>query len=166
MRMKGSRRKMKTHINALLEKAYGYRKEGKYNEALAALNEAILSPDITVLAFAYWERGRVYECIEKYDMALSDINEAVNLEPDLMDCILYDRISIYQKMGEYALAIRDYTLCVHFFESQPKTGEVYHFICNILEKRGNLYAIIGDLEKAKADYDKAAQIKGLLSAMP
>ena len=43
MWIKGSRRKKKTHINVLLEKAYAYRKIAKYYEALAVLNEAILS---------------------------------------------------------------------------------------------------------------------------
>ena len=62
-------------------------------------------------------------------------------------------------MGKFAFAIRDYTLCMHFFESQPKTEEVYKFICNILENLGNLYAKTGDPEKAKMNYDKAMQIK-------
>ena len=159
MRIKGSQGKKKTHIKGLLEKAYKYRKEGKYKEALAKLNEAILSPDITDLVFAYWERGRIYECMEKYELALSDINKAINLGPDLMECILYDRISIYKKLGEYALAIYDYTLCLNFFKSQPRTKEVYKFICDILENRGNLYAKTGVFEKAKADYDRAAKAK-------
>ena len=42
---------------------------------------------------------------------------------------------------------------------QPKAKEAYKFICGILENRGNLYAKTGYPEKAKVDYDKAAQIR-------
>ena len=149
----------KDDFNELMDKAYKNKAEGNYTEVLAVLNEAIaLYSDSTVIHFAFWERGRIYECLEKYDLALSDINEAIKLEPDLMDCMLYDRISICEKMGEYDLAIRDYISCLNYFENQPKNEKICQFMCSILESRGNLYAKTGNPEKAKADFDRAAQI--------
>jgi tetratricopeptide (TPR) repeat protein len=56
---------------------------------------------------AYTNRGCAYLCLGDYQKAIADINQAIELQPDL-SLAYYDRAGVYYSMGDYDKAINDY----------------------------------------------------------
>jgi Flp pilus assembly protein TadD len=77
--------------------------------ATAACTAAITSGTLHghELAVAYLNRGLLQEKQGQHSDAVSDLNEAIRLDPNFAAAFL-DRGVAYQNMGQYELAVQDY----------------------------------------------------------
>lgn len=122
-----------------------FRREGKFNEAIAAYTNAInLS---TEDAENYYNRGEVYLDLKKYDKAIEDYTKALKLNPK--DDVAYnDRGYCYNELGEYKKAIEDFIKAI---ELDPQDAAAY-------SNRGYAYDELGKYKEAIEDYTKAIEL--------
>jgi tetratricopeptide (TPR) repeat protein len=154
----------------------------KYDEAIAAFNEAIkLYPNY---AEAYVYRGDAYNFGKKnYDKAIADYTEAIRLNPKNGD--YYDRRgNAYSEKKDYERAIADQTKAI---ELEPRNASFYGSRCWAYGNKGDYDKAIADCNQAirldpkdalpyhsrgfaylgKKDYDKAiADFKAALRIAP
>lgn len=122
-----------------------FRRERKFNEAIAAYTNAInLS---TEKAENYYNRGNVYVDLGKYDKAIEDYTKAIELNSQYVTAY-NNRGYAYEELGEHQKAIEDYTKTIEF---DPQYAGAYN-------NRGYTYDSIGEYNKAIADYNKAIDI--------
>jgi tetratricopeptide (TPR) repeat protein len=93
----------------LAEEHYGrgiaYAQNGRYDEAIAELTEAIrLSPK---WAQAYYNRGVIYGHKGNHGLAIADLNDAIRLHPKLA-IAYYGRGCAYWHYGQHAQAEKDF----------------------------------------------------------
>ena len=118
-----------------LRKGYGYLKEGKFNQALDKLNQAIETNPKNHEAL-FW-RARTFILMKQYDDAVADLNDVVKLNPryspayDTLGWVLLDR-------KEYDLSLSNLNKSI---ELKPENGWAYYM-------RGRVYLNKGDLQKA------------------
>lgn len=116
----------------------------QYERAIADLGEAIrLKPS---LARAYCNRALALTQKSEYDKALSDLNTGIEKDSKLPFCH-YARGELYFAKGNYKSAIDDLTIGLRL---QPNVQG--------LTTRGKAYELLGDREKALADYRAALAI--------
>ncbi|WP_048327418.1 tetratricopeptide repeat-containing S1 family peptidase, partial [Crocosphaera watsonii] len=97
----------------------------RYQEALEAINKAI---ELAPRAVFYNNRGIIYKNRQKYDLALSDYNQALTFNPQ--DAVAYNNRGIlYQEQKQYDLALSDYNQALKF---NPQDAVAYY-------NRGLLY---------------------------
>lgn len=58
-------------------------------------------------ASAYFDRHYAWKRLEKLDLALSDINKSIELEPDPIAFL--SRAQVYRQTGDHEKALKDYT---------------------------------------------------------
>jgi TonB family protein len=127
-------------------KAYEYKQE--YDLALSDFDEAIqLHPQELFYAhrsYVYWRKGLL-------DKALDDINLAMKLRPKDSPLIhdYFVRGDIYSDMGEYDLAISDYSEAIRL-----KPYDRYSY-----DQRAKAYRKLGKDDLAAADEAKAKQLE-------
>ena len=115
----------------------------KLNQCLAVVGDA---QRLNVTEACY-NRG-ISRCHEEdYEAAISDFDQALQLNPKLADAY-YNRGLAYTKLGQYQEAIEDYTEAL---EINPNWADAYN-------NRGNAYYKLGNHEKAIADYNQALSI--------
>ncbi|MDB9401354.1 tetratricopeptide repeat protein, partial [Microcystis aeruginosa CS-567/02-A1] len=115
-----------------------------YTEASSVLTEAIKfhpSP------LAYFFRAATYLQSQKLDLALADLNQAIQMSPQYAFAYS-NRGDIYRKQEKWELAIADYTKAI---EINPKLALAYN-------NRGWVYQQQEKWELAIADYTKAVEI--------
>lgn len=79
-------------------------KEGNYQQALQALNQAIAENPSS--ARAYKLRGHVYYAMGNYQQSLTDLDHVVALIPDSANALV-DRAIVYSVIGNHGLALAD-----------------------------------------------------------
>ena len=160
-------------------RGFTYDDMGEYKKALSDYNKAIeLKPDYKT---AYNNRGRTYDKMGEYEKALSDYNRAIELNPD--DETAYNnRGYVYVELGEYEKALSDLNIAS---ELKPDFANPYRHRGTLWKKRKNLekalsfytkaielnpkykeayldraevYRLIGETEKSKADEEIAAKL--------
>ena len=115
----------------------------KLNQCLAVVGD---EQRLNVIEACY-NRG-ISRCHEEdYEAAISDFDQALQLNPNLADAY-YNRGLAYTKLGQYQEAIEDYTEAL---EINPNWADAYN-------NRGNAYYKLGNHEKAIADYNQALSI--------
>ena len=145
--------KLPSHTNAV-EEHLSIPDRGNKNEMGQNINEDILRYTETIRntpdsPTAYFNRGSIYNSINRFDDAITDFNEAIRLKPDFAEA--YNNRGITRKgLGDFERAIKDFTRSIEL--NNPKLHIVYN-------NRGNLYMLRNDLDKAVRDYNKAIQIK-------
>jgi len=95
---------------------------------------------------AYYNRGLVYIKMKKFEQAIKDFSEAIKLKPKSVD-VYCNRGNTNFKLNKMDLAMKDYDAALKI---DPKDADVYY-------NRAVVYLAKGDNEKAKADFQKAAQ---------
>jgi tetratricopeptide (TPR) repeat protein len=122
-----------------------YYNKKDYNKAISDFTEAIrINPSYF---FAYYDRGLSYDHIREYDKAISDYTEAIRLKEDA-DAYCARGWAFYEQR-EYTKAINDYNEAIRL---NPNFALAY-------TDRGTAYQKLGKLDKAKADFAKAAQLQ-------
>lgn len=132
----------------LLQKAIIAKKFGRDEIALEALAEAekLLEKDLSDICQIYRNRAEIYLRQEKYDLAIKDIDSAVEKGFNCKYLVEF-RGDLYQRKGERDKAIENYSLLLD--------GENIYGKKEIYLKRGKLYLQKGENEKAVADFTNA-----------
>ncbi|GCL45813.1 serine protease [Microcystis aeruginosa] len=116
----------------------------RYDEGLAAINQAI---NLAPRAAWYFNRGNLYYNQQKYDLALSDYNKAININPNYAKAYL-NRGNLYINQQKYDLALSDYNQAIKI---NSDFAEAYN-------NRGNLYSDLQKYKLALDDYNQAIKI--------
>ncbi|MEO0598368.1 MAG: tetratricopeptide repeat protein, partial [Chloroflexota bacterium] len=104
--------------SALGKKAYNASRDKNYELAIRYCTEAIaLDP---LYSYAYEQRARRYLDLERYDEAIADYTEVIELDETAL--AYHDRGRAYYRMGEDDLAVDDYTQALVL---QPRRKGVY-----------------------------------------
>jgi len=94
-------------------------KEGKYKEAIDALNKAVeMDPNC---AEAYFNRGLAYGKLGRHEKAIEDFSEAIKLNPNYADAY-YNRAAAYFYLKKYSKTMED---CNEVIEIASPGSEVY-----------------------------------------
>lgn len=95
-------------VTALSNRAWIYMTRGQYDAALQDLNKAVeVSAPSTSAAIARYYRGFTFLRLKNYPLALSDLNEALRLQPNNADYYLA-RGEVQQALESYDAALRDF----------------------------------------------------------
>lgn len=107
----------------------------------------IINADLKV-PVAFNNRGNEYKSMENFDLAIPDLNKAIELKPNYMEphAILGD---IYRQQAKYDLAMTNLNTAISI---DPKSASA-------LVNRGIVYAIIGKRDSARIDFDNAIKFK-------
>ena len=92
-------------------------------------------------------RGNLYAEQGETQLAISDLNRAIQLNPDFADAY-YNRGVLYAKQGESQLALSDYNRAIQL---NPDYAGAYY-------NRGNLYAEQGESQLALSDLNRTIQL--------
>jgi tetratricopeptide (TPR) repeat protein len=118
-----------------------YARLGDYKKAEKDLKCALqANPD---LAPIYCDLGEIYYQLDRYDLAMANFDKSALLDPQ-NEKVFNLRGLVYNAKGEYAAAVRDFSLAIDL-----KPGEVLY--CN----RGVSYTNSGLYEKALSDFNEA-----------
>ncbi len=105
------------------------------------------------LAWAYINRGSVYDYKRDFDRAIRDYNEAIRLDPDA--AVAYqDRAASYRNMGHFDRALADLD---HALRLDPNSAPT-------LMSRGVIYFKLGATARAIVDYDASLKINPKFAA--
>ncbi|MCA2660318.1 MAG: tetratricopeptide repeat protein [Microcystis sp. M049S2] len=116
----------------------------RYDEGLAAITQAI---DLAPRAAWYSNRGNLYYDLQKYELALSDWNKAIDINPNFAKAY-NNRGILYSDLQKYDLALSDYSKAI---DINPNDAGAY-------VNRGVLYSDLQKYDLALSDYSKAIDI--------
>jgi tetratricopeptide (TPR) repeat protein len=166
-------------VDCLSKRAKAYLYAKKPNFAIADANRMIsLDPNN---AEAFHLRGAAHRILEEYHNAISDLDRAISLRPTALSFNL--RGTTYTQMKDYDAAMRDYSEAIRL---DPKRAHTYVNRANVYRRkrdfvralddlsnairldptisaayglRSQVYAAMGRDEEAKADRDRAAELR-------
>jgi tetratricopeptide (TPR) repeat protein len=101
-------------VDTIINDEFIFDTKGALNDFTTAIK---LDPE---LAFAYYNRGKVYDDLKQLDRALSDFNLAIELDEN--DKYILARALIYKDKGELALSLNDFDLAISL---NPENGFAY-----------------------------------------
>jgi tetratricopeptide (TPR) repeat protein len=139
------------YMQAYYFRAYAHQKEGNHRAAINDFNTALtLTQDTNEVAAIYYNRGRVYRDLKRYDDALSDFDQAIQLKPEYT-AVYFSRGLLHHKRKRTDEAIADYTRTIALDEQHARA----HFNRGLLyRKDGNDFLAMKDFEAA-TDIDPA-----------
>jgi tetratricopeptide (TPR) repeat protein len=89
-----------------IQKAREYTEKGKHESAIQELDRAIELD--SKMAIAYSSRGAVRFRMKEYDKAITDLNEAIRLEPEKATSGYYIRGSAWYMKKDYSKGVADF----------------------------------------------------------
>jgi tetratricopeptide (TPR) repeat protein len=99
------------------------------------------------LAWAYTNRGSVYDYKRDFDHAIADLTEAIRLDPDAV--VAYqDRAASYRNTGKFDRAIDDLDQAARLDPNDART----------FMSRGIIYFKVGAVARAILDFDTSLKI--------
>lgn len=122
--------------------AYTHQQLGQTDRAIGVLSEAVrIYPHS---ANSYLRRAAFYEGIGLLKEAVSDVSEAIRIEPVLWrkHHAYHDRVSLYIKLMQFDDALADCNKCIR---AEPKGWTHYRI-------RSEVYKSMGNDEAARCDY--------------
>ena len=131
----------KADLSPFCMRARGFIGQGRIEDALGLYGDVLtLDPNY---ALAYADRGTAYAMMEKFDLALADLERAVAL--DYIDASLYSTAAtIYFQQKQHQKALAYFTKAI---ELDPDYTLAYYNRSNTLYEIGEHEAAIADLEK-------------------
>ncbi len=114
------------------------------NQEKTSREEAPSHPETSV---DYFNRGKAYADKSKYDLAISDFDKAIEIDPKYAEAY-NNRGNAYRGKGEYDRAISDFNKAI---EINPGYAGAYL-------NRGVAYFAKGEYDRAISDYNKAIEI--------
>jgi len=135
--------------NAITYNARGsaYLALGNYEQALDDYTKAT-ELDST-FPHSFYNRGRLLGILQRYDEALEDLQQAIQLAPLEFGYRANGNIGlIYYKMGEYDKALEAFEKSISY--NQDERADIYYF-------RGETYTALENYEAAIADYRAAIE---------
>ncbi len=131
--------------NAYLMRGTAYLSKDEYDPAISDCNKAIeLNPKLFP---AYNQRGLVFYLIGKYDEAVADFTNVINLQSAGVN--LY---AVYANRGTALKAKRQYQLAIADYK---KAVELNHKIPNTLYNLAGTYSLVGKIPQACRSLQKA-----------
>jgi hypothetical protein len=124
-----------------------YARQGKYQQAIADITEAIRI-DPTPRAFRFHSRALAYQGVGDLTRAIADFDEAIRLDPEARSFRFYARANALRDAGQYDRALADYETALKLAPTNA----------SVLVDRGRTYARIGRSEAAKTDFDSALKL--------
>jgi tetratricopeptide (TPR) repeat protein len=140
--------------NAYGVRATAYRHQENFDLAIADDSRAIaLGPDAGVQSVLYFDRGLAQEGKKLYDLALADMNKAIELRANY--AIFHGgRARVYHRMGLEAEALSD----------AEKAASMQPANTGFLETRAEIYEKLGRRDDAVAGYRSVLQIDSAATA--
>lgn len=160
-------------------RGHAYRKHGDYEKALADLARSIkLKPN----AFAYSQRGQIYDAMKNPEQAIIEYTKAIEITPAAERAdYLFNRALTYDDLKKYELALADLTVAIKLSPNDPlnhkwrgiirgKTGDFEAGLkdlnraidlnadANTYYHRGRLYEEMGKQSLAIADASKSIDL--------
>lgn len=99
-------------------------------------------------ARGYFNRGCIYQAMDKDSLAMKDYNYAIKINDNYADAY-YNRGIIYERSMKYKEALDDYNKAV---KQQPS------YLADIYNNRGNVHLALKDSSKALNDYSRVLDI--------
>jgi tetratricopeptide (TPR) repeat protein len=131
---------------ALSDLAFSENANGRCDDAIRDYTEALrVDPN---LAFAYENRGMLYDESGERDKALKDFSEAIQLDPNLYHAFL-GRGLIDMERKDLDQAIEDFSEAARI---DPSSAAAYN-------NRGLAYSYKKDFDRALANFDAAIQLR-------
>lgn len=120
---------------------------------LAEDNKAYRDNDVELLKQSYLNRGSAYLNKRDLDKALSDYNEALNIDKEFLQAY-QGRALVYYLKKEYEKSLLDFNLLISRLDELPDTKTK----AGMLSLRGSVYVEIMEYDKAIVDCQKAQTI--------
>jgi Tfp pilus assembly protein PilF len=132
-------------VDNLLDKGYEQYDQGEFTEAVKSFNTAIeIDPKN---AEAHFLRAMTYQGLALFKLAVADLEKAIVLKTDYAEA--------FQQLGYIYLVGQAPVLAIEAFDKAilltPKVAELYI-------NRGSAQCMLGHLEKAAQDYQKAQKM--------
>ncbi|MDK2127036.1 tetratricopeptide repeat protein [Parachitinimonas caeni] len=133
-------------------RARGFFTKGRVDDALDLYGDILkFSPDD---AMTYADRGTAYAMMQMSDLALSDLNRAIEL--GYTDASIYCTIAtIYLEMGDFSKSLECFKISLEINQKNPFA---YYNRASLYEKMGDFTSAISDLRKVLI-YDPDAKLK-------
>jgi tetratricopeptide (TPR) repeat protein len=129
---------------ALYRRAQLYADKGDIEKALSDYSRII---DINKDMDSYFNRGLLFMAQQKYDMAIIDFSQVIEMAPESIDS-LSNRGSAYLLIGKLDMALNDYSTALGI---DSKDSDLYF-------NRGVVYLRMKEKDKAEEDFKRAASM--------
>ena len=121
--------------------------EGEYDAAFADFNRVLDADDEN--PGAYCGRGRVYHNKGEHELAIADMNRAIELAPDFAEAYFHRASIRATTRDEFAPALADFNMAL---ELGPEDATTYIM-------RGIVLGMLDDDEGAAADFERGVQMQ-------
>jgi len=136
-------------IDDLLVNALTAHNKNRFNEAISQYSRILeLKPSKTILSIIYKHRGMANFACSRYNEAIDDFNNALELDDKSYKAAYYRGV-VHSVIKQYSQAIDDYTLALSI--------NPYQSFC--LFRRGQAYYHIGDYPQALADCENSLALE-------
>ena len=131
----------KLDLSAFCMRARGFLSQGRIDDALGLYGDVLQVDSANVMAYA--DRGTAYAMLKKFDLALSDLEQAFVL--GYQDASAYSTVAtICFELKQFPKALEYFAKAIELDSSYPLT---YYNRSNVLHELGDNEAAIADLEK-------------------
>ena len=132
-------------VDNLLDKGYEQYDQGEFTEAVKSFNTAIeIDPNN---AESYFLRAMSYQGMALSKLAVADLEKAIVLKTDYAEA--------FQQLGYIYLVGQAPVLAIEAFD---KAILLTHKVAELYINRGSAQCMLGHLEKAAQDYQKAQKM--------
>ncbi|WP_431689006.1 tetratricopeptide repeat protein [Hahella sp. NBU794] len=132
--------KIKVDLSPFCVRARNFLSKGQVDDAIDLFGDVIkVDPEFSL---AYADRGVTYAMIEKYDLALKDLEKAFSMG--------YEDASAYSAMATILYQLKDYESSLKYFDLSIKKDPAYPIS---FYNRSNVFFEMGDMSSAVADLE-------------